>query len=795
MTAVLFELVDLAAISMAGRDTFASYCRACESPAAVELLRDRLTVACSGGCELATVPYPPRSNGTPTLHGRGSSHDVSAALAELERWPQWVGWRYGARRGDKREKAPHNPSTGRRASVADPTTWTTYAEACAGAPAHDGIGFVLTAADPYVGIDLDACRDPETGSVEPWAQAIVERLASYTEVTPSGRGLRVWVRGTLPAGGRRRGRVEMYDRGRFFTVTGQHLAGTPTTIEDRQAELAGLHAELFGCPPPTNSPPPPTVSTPVDTDDDALLTRARAAENGAKFAALWRGEWDAAGHPSQSEADLALAGMVAYWTGGDAERVDRLFRRSGLMRPKWDEPHAGDGRTYGEMTIAKALAGGSEHNPARGAPEGDGGVNTGGGATDDSGRLGTSLLTPQEWEEVRAHEAAIHDRDFVLRWVAYGESRTDAPVEFHRAAALALVATAIDRNRWLALQHKAIYPSIDALLLAGSGQRKSTPLGYAESALVSALPDRVLANDYSPEALIADLSGREPSRGTAFIDEAGRLLGTMRRERYGEGLKDLLAALWDAPERMSRRLMKGPYDLRSAYVSVVMATTLSRFTEVCTAEDVASGFLARFLPAVVVGPITRKPLRRMADETETAGQELGCALAQMRERLAQPAGPIAITDEAIARLDEAERELEEWVSREFQADLLLPWARRLAEYGSRLAVIFAVSEGADEIERLHVLRALAVIDRARRDALVLVEELVKGRAAREMDKVERFIRANPGISGRELQRRTGLSAARVDFLTRELEAQGRIVVKRDGSRYTCHPADGTEPGS
>ncbi len=87
--------------------------------------------------------------------------------------------------------------------------------------------------------------------------------------------------------------------------------------------------------------------------DERLLAKAMGAANGPKFSKLWQGEWD--GYPSQSEGDLALCRQLAFWTGGDEERIDRLFRQSGLYRDKWDRQHRGDGRTYGELTVKKAL--------------------------------------------------------------------------------------------------------------------------------------------------------------------------------------------------------------------------------------------------------------------------------------------------------------------------------------------------------------------------------------------------------------------------------------------------------
>jgi len=97
-----------------------------------------------------------------------------------------------------------------------------------------------------VGIDLDHCRDPQTGEITPRALEIVQRLDSYTEISPSGDGLHILVIGQLPRQGNKCGGIEMYSSGRYFTVTGQHLPGTPTTIEERQAELTALYQEVFG---------------------------------------------------------------------------------------------------------------------------------------------------------------------------------------------------------------------------------------------------------------------------------------------------------------------------------------------------------------------------------------------------------------------------------------------------------------------------------------------------------------------------------------------------------------------
>lgn len=288
---------------------------------------------------------------------------------------QWVCWRVHTREG-KETKVPINPATRQFASTTDASTWSSFADAVDTARAHGlaGVGFVFSDDDPFVGIDLDNCRVPETETVLPWAAAIVTQLDSYTEVSPSGTGLHVIVEGSLPSGGNRRGDLECYETARFFTVTGEHVASTPTEIHSRLRELAQVHAEYIadsgteGASARTVSMSEASVDsggaavtavdgqptrTPVLTDTE-LVRRARAATNGDRIGRLLDG--DTSGYASQSEAEMALCCHLAFWSGGDAGQIDRLIRDSGLCRAKWDEVHYADGATYGERTIERAVA-------------------------------------------------------------------------------------------------------------------------------------------------------------------------------------------------------------------------------------------------------------------------------------------------------------------------------------------------------------------------------------------------------------------------------------------------------
>jgi hypothetical protein len=262
---------------------------------------------------------------------------------------QWLCWRT-EERGDEPTKVPYSPLTGERASSTNPKTWAGYKEAVNAYKEHgyDGIGFVFTPEDDLCGVDLDGCLNPETGEIEGWAQEIIEELDSYTEISPRGRGVHVLLRGSIPPGRNRKGRFEMYDRGRYFTVTGRHLAGTPRAIEERQLQLEHVAGHVFGRPESTNGHKTLRPEFVSEVSDEEIIERAGAADNGEKFRRLWGGE--TTGYASPSEADAALCSILAFWTGPDPGRIDVLFRQSKLCREKWIRRE-----DYRHKTIERAL--------------------------------------------------------------------------------------------------------------------------------------------------------------------------------------------------------------------------------------------------------------------------------------------------------------------------------------------------------------------------------------------------------------------------------------------------------
>lgn len=300
-------------------------------------------------------------------------------LNEITKLPQWVAFRLQTADGhDKLRKIPLNPKTGTGAKANNVSTWGTFDEAVSFADRmgffdnrSGGIGFEFH--NGYAGVDLDNVILPD-GTLKPYANEIVAMMNSYTEVSPSGLGLHILFKLNTPLsefGERRRNDelgIEMYDSSRYFTITGQ-VYGKTKSIEERTNEVKKVYEKYLRKAEKTHLSPPvdthniklleggkntlETARIPSDVLSDAdLWQRMFDSERGRDIHALYSG--DTSGYAGDwSRADLALADYLAYWTGNDAGRMDRMFRQSGLMRPKWDKQHGA--QTYGEMTIAEAI--------------------------------------------------------------------------------------------------------------------------------------------------------------------------------------------------------------------------------------------------------------------------------------------------------------------------------------------------------------------------------------------------------------------------------------------------------
>jgi hypothetical protein len=253
---------------------------------------------------------------------------------EIKRIPNWIVWKYEDVRATKPTKVPYNPRTGRHADVTNSATWVTYETAVAycqadeqgNASRYNGIGFVFQLTDKpdedYIGIDLDAIDDPVLLARQ---IKVFDAFDSYSELSPSGNGLHIIVKGKIPSG-RRRGSIEMYSDVRFFTMTGNSYPRNepPKPIARRQELLDILWKQLGGAPKAASF-----VGTYDEPDtDEVILDRALKAVNGDKFAKLCGPEWVDL-YQSQSEADFAFMDIIGFYTESK-NQVTRIFRASHL---------------------------------------------------------------------------------------------------------------------------------------------------------------------------------------------------------------------------------------------------------------------------------------------------------------------------------------------------------------------------------------------------------------------------------------------------------------------------------
>ena len=286
----------------------------------------------------------------------------------LKQLHRWILWRLETRDGAQ-TKVPYR-TDGLRASPTNPNDWTDFETACrAFDPAkYSGLGFVLTKEDNIVCIDLDHCIGDD-GKICDEAMDIVKKMNSWTEVSQSGKGLHIFIRGKKPTDKCRatpRTRtfkaIEVYDSGRYIAMTGNHLPNTPLTIEYSQCGLNTLCVLYF----------PERESTPtqagfafkahhdLERSDEEIIALCRKAKNAPKFEALFDHGDTSLYAGDESRADEALACMLAFYTK-DAAQLERLMNASALaQREKWRKRE-----DYRRMTIQRALALTREHYDAK----------------------------------------------------------------------------------------------------------------------------------------------------------------------------------------------------------------------------------------------------------------------------------------------------------------------------------------------------------------------------------------------------------------------------------------------
>ncbi|MCY7566183.1 phage/plasmid primase, P4 family [Bacillus safensis] len=276
---------------------------------------------------------------------------------ELKNAPQWILWRSEERDG-KKTKVPYQID-GSMAQSSNKRTWSTFPTVLKfyNDRDYDGIGFMFSKDDPFIGIDIDHCV--EDGVLSPFAEEIVQAISSYTEYSPSGEGVHIITKGKIPLRGQGTGRknpelgLEVYRHGRYFTFTGNSLGiGAIEERTDKLKELFNKYLKDKKEETKSSSPPAASSRDMNNLSNKEIWERMFNSKNGKSIQDLFNGHLINEDH---SATDMALCNHLAFWTDKDTSKMDSMFRETGLYREKWDRQHSSDGATYGEMTIAAAV--------------------------------------------------------------------------------------------------------------------------------------------------------------------------------------------------------------------------------------------------------------------------------------------------------------------------------------------------------------------------------------------------------------------------------------------------------
>lgn len=737
---------------------------------------------------------------------------------ELKQLRCWVLWKYGPPRANgKRAKIPKAPN-GMDARVNDPQTWSSF-DACVETYLHaqrrggyDGLGIVFAVDAGIVGIDLDHCLDG--GRLRDSALEIVRALKdTYWEVSPSGTGLHGLLRGRIAESVRHRATLadgvgfEVYDSGRYFTITGKRVKGTGADLVDCQKQLDVVIEQVAHASPTgvrsgaqrqnSKHEKHPPVDEPQREDGSSILADATIVERLAErddFRALFFDADLSAYHDDRSSADLALANMLAAACDYEFETIDRLFRMSALMRSKWDRRHSSDGRTYGQMTIDKACEGAIELAEIASTGE----------KSEESER--SFLETVAVWDRptklpVLRSEALYGLAGDVVRIIGARSEGCPAAI---LSTFLAAFGNAVGQGPFKAVgaarqRARLFFVHVGDTALARKGQtfgdaiyavRNADESWYDEAyvtglssgegllqkvADANAMPAR--NETPAPEAKTINIDSlQDPALGLrAFVYEAefARLLIVAARD--GSTLSPIVREAWDST-RLQLQTRKNPLVVKNAHVSIIGQITADELRSRLLSTDVANGFANRFL---FVSAYRAQRLPRGGDfESEEVDAVVQCVRKAIAR--AKTIERVDFTDEAGAEWDRNYCEADDSDAPVGLVGALL--ARKDPQI-LRLSLVYALLDGSDLIDLEHLRAAQAVWDYCEASArYVFGDTLGDDVAQRLLDEIREIYPA--GLSRDKQFERLGrhTSASRISAARQALVQHRLAIVRREPTK-------------
>jgi Protein of unknown function (DUF3987) len=664
------------------------------------------------------------------------------AIQRLKSRRQWVCWRYEDRGGAKPTKVPYQPATGFKASTSNPAHWGTYDQAVARAQRgrFDGIGFVLSDDDDLTGIDLDHCRDPNTGELEPLAQQIVDLAETYCEVTPSEAGLRIIAEGKIAAALKRDAvGVELYGRGRYLTITGWHLPGTPTDVRpaERTVEILREAVARYDA----ENAPKPDPHALVAVGRVAALPAARE-EGGSPF---FRNVNGAALDALHTWVPAVFGAAARFQPGTGAFRVSsrslgRNLQEDLSIAPNgirdWGVGDMGDARQGARTPIDLVIEYGFERDPLAAArwlcqqmgkdPESYGWEEgSAQGAEIAAALLARQVVTAPTGELVDAETG-----EFIVPARVKADATKDYPDDalqvpgligemadwimatamfpcrlFAVSAALAAVGTVIGRQCYTGVPRagSALY----WLAIAPTAGGKDRPQEAVKQMFAAAGLGHLIKPSVSSSAKLG-MSLHEQPVQCQVIDEVGKVLRkfvSRNASAQEMALLDDYCSVWGKnlgsfePEGVTTR---GDTSIRQPSLTFFGATTPTNFYTQLRSAQVAGGFLNRFLvmqrhvrvpenpnvqPEEVIPPHFIEALQTLRTWQDA---RIMPAPGNMADDAERPPAPFVVpmTPEAEAMLGEARMRARAMILASDEDPVLEVYARS-AEMVKRMALVLA----------------------------------------------------------------------------------------------------------
>jgi len=540
-------------------------------------------------------------------------HNIPDVLKEL---PNFVLWRYEERDGSG-TKVCYNPHTGHKARNNDPLTWGSFEKCVEILPATgmNGIGFVITPGCNLTCIDIDDPFKLKSDGTPKYNNAqelfeqqvkIAESFNTYQEISPSGKGLHIWVEGSVPSG-RDRYSVGLYPSGRYMTMTGNVYNSSP--INPYPELLHQLWVELGG----TTTSELSTLNIEQTQNDEDILIRASGAVNGLKFIDLWEGNWqkyynDDPSKVSCNEADYALIDILAFYTQNRSQLI-RMFRNSALGRRK---------KALRDKYVDDMISKSFDHQ----APEIDlsamkANLDAQFQAIKQAAAVKQAAVIEAKAKPIEITEAPEDFKPLTsiytpppgligeIAYYIYKASPRPVP-EISLAAAIGLMSGVCGRAYNISGTGLNQY----TLLLAKTGTGKeaiSSGISKMISSLTETVKDSALfigpSKIASQEALIKYMA----KNSNSFVSVMGEFADTLKKMSNAsynlaqQGVKDIMLDLYNKSGNQSQlggliysQQDKNTAALKAPAFSIIGECVPEKFYELCTEAMVAEGFLSRF---------------------------------------------------------------------------------------------------------------------------------------------------------------------------------------------------------